>query len=530
MRDFQRPGRSPVYATQAMAATSMPLATLTALDVLRAGGNALDAAVAAVALLGVIEPQSTGIGGDCFCLYKPAGGEVFAMNGSGRAPAAASAAALASQGLLEIDPISAHAVTVPGAVAAWEALLAAHGRKSLGELLVPAIRAASEGFVVAPRVAFDWAAEAGKLRRAGADLLLPGGEPPAAGTKLRFPALARTLERIAAQGARAFYEGEIAARTVACLRARGGLHTEQDFAEMRTAVEFVPPIRSRWRDVDVWECPPNGSGLMVLMMLGILATLGDPGDPRGARRLHRHVEAARLVFRDRDAFLADPRQASVPVERLLDAQYLAALGALIDDSRALPRLPLPGETLLPRHKDTVYVSVVDRDGNACSFINSIFQSFGSGIVSPDDGIVLHNRGLSFSLQPEHPNALAPRKRPMHTIIPGMLTRGGRAEMSFGVMGSHYQPVGQAWLLTNLLQFGMDLQEAVDCARVMPRDGRLQAERGVESSVRRELAALGHEVVEPEEPLGGAQAVWVDHQRGLLVGASDPRKDGCALGY
>ncbi len=530
MRDFHLPGRSPVYATEGMAATSMPLASLTALDTLRAGGNALDAAVAAVALLGVIEPQSTGIGGDCFCLYKPAGGKVAALNGSGCAPAAASLERLAELGVHELEATSAHSVTVPGAVAAWELLLAIHGRKGLDELLQPAIHHAERGFVVAPRVAFDWAAEATKLARQGAHGFLPGGVTPRAGQVIRQPELARTLRRIAAAGARAFYEGEIAGRMVGSLRSLGGLHTEEDFAAMRTAVEFVTPISARWRDVEVWQCPPNGSGLMVLMMLGILGGLPTSADPLGALRLHRHAEAARLVFRDRDAFIADPAATESVVERLLDAPYLAGLRAQIDDSRTLPRLPQPGQIELPRHSDTVYVSVVDRDGNACSLINSIFQSFGSGIVSAEDGIVLHNRGFGFTLRPGHPNALAPRKRPMHTILPGLLTRRGRAVMPFGVMGSHYQPIGQSWLLTNFLEYGMDLQQAVDFPRVLPSDGKWQVERGVGPATRAGLAALGHTLIVPDEPLGGAQAVWMDHERGVLVGASDPRKDGCALGY
>ncbi len=508
----------------------MPLATLTALDVLRAGGNALDAAVAATALLGVIEPQSTGIGGDCFCLYQPAGGRLVAMNGSGRVPAAASLESLAQRGVTQIDPGSAHAVTVPGAVAAWEKLLAAHGRKALGELLQPAIRCAEEGFVVAPRVAFDWASEVAKLERSGAQALLPDGRAPVAGQRLRQPAQAQTLRRIAAGGAAAFYEGEVAARMVATLRERGGLHTEEDFAAMRSAVQFVTPIGARWCGVDVWECPPNGSGLMVLMMLGLLERLKTPADPLSALRLHRHAEAARLVFRDRDAFLADPAQCPVPVERLLSPAYLDALAALIDDTRALPRLPLPGEAVLPAHEDTVYVSVVDRDGNACSFINSLFQSFGSGILAAQDGVLFHNRGFSFTLEAGHPNALAPFKRPMHTIIPGMVTREGRPLLCFGVMGGHYQPVGQSWVLANLLQFGMDLQSAIDCARVLPREGLLQLERGVSAPVRDQLQALGHACVVPEAPLGGAQAVWVDAARGVLIGGSDARKDGCALGY
>ncbi len=530
MRDFQLAGRSPVYATNGMAATSMPAASLTAIDVLRAGGNALDAAVAAVALLGVIEPQSTGIGGDCFCLYKPAGKPLVAINGSGRTPAAVSVEALAHVGVASLEAESPHCVTIPGALAAWEMLLAHHGRKGLDELLQPAINAAENGFVVAPRVSFDWAEAAPKLRRTAAAGFLRDGRALKPGDVFRQPALAKTFRRIARDGAKAFYEGDIAGRIVATLRGRGGLHDEADFAEMPAAVEFVIPITRHWRGFDVWECPPNGSGLLVLMLLGILEGMPIMEDPLSPVRLHRHAEAGRLVYRDRDALLCDPLQKFIPMDRLLSDPYLASMRALIEDDRAMAALPDGGETMLPAHKDTVYVSVVDRDGNACSFINSIFQNFGSGILAEADGVMLHNRGFSFSLDPAHPNVIAPKKRPMHTIIPGMLTQGGEAVMPFGVMGGHYQPFGQSWFLSNLLEYGMDIQEALDCPRFLPRLGQLQVEHGIPETSRRALRARGHVLAEPDEPLGGGQAIWIDRTRGILVGGSDPRKDGCALGY
>ncbi len=532
MRDFHLPGRSPVYATHAMAATSMPAATATALDVLRAGGNALDAAVAAVAVLGVVEPQSTGIGGDCFCLYAPAGaGKVIALNGSGRAPAAASLDELERRGVTALEPTSPHAVTVPGAVAAWEKLLHAHGSKGLDELLQPAIRFAEDGWPVHPRIAHDWAAAADKLRASGARAFLPNGAPPEPGFVFRQPALAETLRAIAWGGARAFYEGPIAADIVATLRARGGLHTEADFAQGLDGPEFVTPIHANWHGWDVWECPPNGSGLLVLMMLGILGGFDTaPDGPLGALRLHRHIEAARLVYRDRDAFLADPKQADVPVARLTSPQYLAALRGLIDDARALPVLPAPGETLLPPHRDTVYLCVVDRDGNACSFINSLFKSFGSGILAERSGVVLHNRGFAFRLERGHPNCIAPRKRPMHTIIPGMVTMNGQAVMPFGVMGGHFQPMGQTLFLTNMLEFGLDIQELLDLPRLFPFGGKVEVERGIPAEVTRQLARMGHEITGIDEPHGGGQAIWIDRARGVLVGGSDPRKDGMALGY
>lgn len=532
MRDFHVPGRSAVFATSAMAATSMPVATLSALEVLRVGGNALDAAIGAAAVLAVIEPQSTGVGGDCFCLYAPAGaGRVIGLNGSGRAPAAASIGWYEANGLTALENISAHSVTVPGAIAAWEALLAAHGRKGLDELLQPAIRFAAEGWPVHARVAADWKVAEEKLRRTGATAFLPGGAAPREGDIFVQPALAATLRAIARYGARAFYEGEVAADIVGTLRARGGLHTEADFAAGLKGAEFVQPIHAPFHGYDVYECPPNGSGLLVLMLLGILGGFGAaPDGPLGLCRIHRHVEAARLVYRDRDALVADPAQVDVPVARLLAPKYLAGLRALIDDGQVMSAMPPPAETLLPAHRDTVYLCVVDRDGNACSFINSLFQKFGSGILAERSGVMLHNRGFAFRLERGHPNCIAPGKRPMHTIMPGMLMRGAQAVMPFGVMGGHYQPMGQSWFLTNLLDYGLDIQAALDLPRVFPRGGRLELERGIPRDVRTALELLGHVTEMVDEPHGGGQAIWIDPERGVLVGGSDPRKDGMALGY
>jgi gamma-glutamyltranspeptidase / glutathione hydrolase len=531
VRDFQEPGRGPAYATNGMAATSMPQATLAALDVMRAGGNAMDAAIAAAAVLAVVEPQSTGLGGDCFCLYAPAGGgKVVAVNGSGHAAAAASIDAIEAAGPAARDHHSPHAVTIPGAVSAWDTLAARFGTRDLAALLQPAIAYAEDGYAVGQRVAYDWARNADRLAQSGAGALLPGGRAPRAGDRLTHPALARTLRAIAADGARAFYSGDVAAELVRELRARGGVHTETDFAAGAGSAEFVEPIRLAWKDFEVWQCPPNGSGIIVLMILGILAHLTPPADALAPLRLHRHVEAARLAFRDRDAFVADPGIVDVPVARLLSPEYLRALAALIDDERALLELPEPGSARLPVHRDTVYLSVVDADGNACSFINSIFDSFGSAIYAPRSGIVLHNRGAGFVLDRNHPNELAPGKRPMHTIIPGMLTRDGQAVMPFGVMGGHFQPMGQSLFLTNVLDYGLDLQQAIDLPRLMPWSRRVQVERGIPAAARAGLAARGHDLVDIDAPLGGGQAIWIDRERGCLIGASDPRKDGIALGY
>jgi gamma-glutamyltranspeptidase/glutathione hydrolase len=535
-RDFHAPGRSAVYATGGMAATSMPIATLTALEVLKSGGNALDAAIAAVAVLGVVEPQSTGIGGDCFCLYAPAGsGKVIAMNGSGRAPAAATPEALRSRQVSTLVNTSPHVVTVPGAISAWELLNRTHGRKPLGELLRPAIRCAEDGWPVHPRVAADWAAAAGKLRgnEASARRFLVDGEAPSIGHRFVQPELGRTLRAIAERGARAFYEGEIAADMVAALRALGGLHTEEDFARGLHLAEFVEPISIGWRGMQVFQCPPNGSGMHVLQLLGILGGFETPAQgPISAERYHRHIEAARLVYRDRDAFLADPSQVDVPVAALTDPGYLAALRGLIRDDAAMKLLPPAGTADLARHKDTVYLCVVDQDGNACSFINSLFESFGSGILAEKSGVMLHNRGFGFRLQEGHPNCIAPNKRPLHTIIPGMVMKDGECIMPYGVMGGHFQPMGQTLFLTNHFEFGLDVQEAIDCPRLFPSraKGVVEVERSIPTAVLDRLSRLGHEVTQIDKPHGGGQAILIDRKRGLLVGGSDPRKDGCALGF
>ncbi|PWC27205.1 gamma-glutamyltransferase [Teichococcus aestuarii] len=535
MRDFHAPGRSPVLATHGMAATSMPAATLTAIDILRQGGNALDAAIAACAVLAVIEPQSTGIGGDNFCLYAPAGtGQVIAMNGSGRAPAGATPEKLRADGLTAMSATSAHSVTVPGAISAWEKLNKAHGKLSLAQILAPAIRIAEEGHPVHARVASDWESAAPKLGKqaAAARRFLKDGKPYAIGDRFAQPELARTLRAIGERGAKAFYEGEIAADMVATLRAAGGTHTEADFAAGLDVAEFVTPIQTRWKGLDIFQCPPNGSGLLVLQMLGVLGQCETPEQgPLSTERLHRHIEAARLAYRDRDGFLADPSQVEVPVAKLTSDEYTRKLRALIRDDAAMPELPPAGMAeMLPKHRDTVYLCVVDADGNACSFINSLFESFGSGLLAEKSGVMLHNRGFGFRLEEGHPNCIAPNKRPMHTIIPGMVMQDGRAIMPYGVMGGHFQPMGQTLFLSNHFEFGLDVQAALDLPRLFPYQGKVQVERGVPASVIDRLNRLGHSCELIDKPHGGGQAILIDHARGVLIGGSDPRKDGCALGY
>jgi gamma-glutamyltranspeptidase/glutathione hydrolase len=524
-RDFQLPGRSPVIACNGMAATSHPLATLAAIDILRAGGTAADAAVAAVAVLCVVEPHMTGIGGDCFTLISQPGKPVWGYNGCGRAGAAASAEALRNQGLSEIGN-SIHAVTVPGAIAAWEDILKAHGRFGIDRVLQPAIQYAEGGFPVAPRVAWDWQRQVGKLAAdpGAAKHYLFNGKAPQEGDVIRFPALARTLKTIAAKGAKGFYEGTIGEEMAATVAARGSFLTAEDFANHHG--EVVTPIATRYRGLDLTEIPPNGQGITALVMLNILENFDLAKlDPTGPERFHLVLEAARLAYAVRDSHIAEASFMHVQVPDLLDKAFGEKLASLIDmNKRAqLPSAPTPGS-------DTVYLTVVDRDRMACSFINSLYSSFGLGLCTEKSGILLTNRGACFTLEAGHVNAFGPSKRPMHTIIPAMAMKDGRCDMSFGVMGAHYQPMGHVQIVTNMLDYGMDVQEAIDCPRFFFEDEETVVETGTPQATIDGLKARGHKVVMAPTPWGGAQTIKIDWDRGVLIGGSEPRKDGCALGY
>ncbi|HEX2529119.1 MAG TPA: gamma-glutamyltransferase [Geminicoccus sp.] len=528
MRDFQLPGRSPAIGVDGMAATSHPLATLAAVDTLRAGGNAVDAAIAAVAVQCVVEPQMVGIGGDMWALYAPSSGGVIAVDGSGHAPAGATIERLRGEGLQSIPQDSAHAVTVPGAVAGWSALLQAHGTRSLQELLRPAINYARNGFPVHPRVAFDWAGDVAVIGKteAGRRFYLPNGRSPMVGEVIRLPALAATLEKIGKHGGRAFYEGELAAAMVRSLRDYGGTHTEDDFAAYRA--EFVEPVSASYRGLTVVECPPAGQGIVALMILRALEGFDLASmDPHGSARHHLLAEATKLAYAERDRHLADPRHLDVPVDALLGEAAITTMRSRMVPDRCGSHAPPP---LLEAHKDTVYLTVVDRDRNACSLICSVYDGFGSGLVCPSTGVVFQDRGRSFRLEPGHPNALAPRKRPLHTIIPALAFEGDRLFASFGVMGGQYQPVGHAHVLSLVRDHGFDPQAAIDAPRAMAYPGPgFVLERGFSSKVGQELQALGHQVEWAQEPFGGGQMIALDHERGVLFGGSDPRKDGMAIG-
>jgi gamma-glutamyltranspeptidase/glutathione hydrolase len=528
MRNFHLAGRSTVHGQNAMVATSHPLAALTAVEVLKAGGTAADAAVAASAILAVIEPQSTGIGGDCFALVQPKGeGKIVAYNGSGRAPKAATAEWYIEHKMHAIPVTGAHSVTVPGAIDAWATILRDHGKLGLDTLLQGAIKAAEEGYVVAPRIAFDWNNGLAKLRGGTNTLryLLPHGEPPVAGDVIRQPELGQTLRTIATQGRDGFYRGSVAEDMVETLRGVGGLHTLEDFAAHTT--ETTTPIGTSYKGHDVWQCPPNGPGITMLVMLNILSNFDlTKYPPLSIERFHLEAEAARIAYLMREQDIGDPAYVDIDIQRILSKEFAADYAKKIRMD-ALIELPKVSPPINP---STVYITVVDKDRNVCSFINSIAHSFGSAVVSNKTGVLLQNRGAGFRVQPGHPNCIAPGKRPLHTIIPSLATKDSRAVMSFGVMGGQYQPVGQTHVLTNILDYGCDVQEAIDMPRGLHYEGVYQLEDGIPPSIVEGLKKIGHHTTSLVGPLGGGQAIWIDWDRGALIGGSDPRKDGCALGY
>ncbi len=530
MRDLERPGRSPVHATEGMACTSHPLSSQAAIDILKAGGNALDAAVAACAVQCVVEPESTGIGGDCFCLYAPEGAGVpVAFNGSGRAPAGATQEWFSDRGITEIERQSPNSVTVPSAVEAWDRLVADHGRKPLGELLQQAIRYARDGYPISSRVHYDFTTQAELLRKDenAARVMLPGGNVPAVGSLHRQPELAATLQAIADGGREAFYAGAIAEDIVDYLQSKGGVHTLEDFAAVEG--DYVDPISADFRGYQIFQCPPNGQGVIALLLLNIMREIPAGGDPMTLERIHTEIEAIRLAYAERDLYVADPAQAEVPVDWLLSEQNARTLREAIDPDKAGSALP---DIQPPAHESTVYISVVDRDRNCCSFINTLFSPFGSCQMAPKSGVMLQNRGQGFTLEAGHPNCIAPGKRPLHTIIPGMVAREGRAVMPFGVMGGQYQAAGHMQFLTRFFDFGLDIQQAMDLPRYFPdpRTGIVDIEHTVPSDIREALGGRGHDLAKPSRPIGGSQAIWVDWEQNVLTGGSDPRKDGCAIGY
>jgi gamma-glutamyltranspeptidase/glutathione hydrolase len=517
-----------------MVATSQRLASEAGVAVLREGGNAADAAVGAAAALNLTEPMSTGLGGDMFALYYDSQTrKVSALNGSGRAPAALSIDLLRKQGLDPLPAHHAHAVTVPGACAGWCDLIAKHGTLPLSRILAPAIRLAEEGYPVADHSAHGWAGGRSLLKGPGAHDLLIEGRAPRLGETFRNPSLARTLRAIASGGKDAYYKGEPGRAVVAAIRKEGGVMTAEDlYAHESTWVE---PISTTYRGMRVWECPPNGQGITALLALNILEGFDLKGqDPAGPERWHLLIEAMRIAFADARWYVADPQVSKVPAAELLSKEYSAKRRALFDPKRATVDVrrgsPVAGS-------DTVYFCVVDGQGNACSFINSNYMGFGTGIVPEGCGFSLQNRGACFVTDPGHPNALAPRKRPYHTIIPGLLTRAdGSLYAPFGVMGGFMQPQGHVQVVVGIVDDGLEPQPVLDRPRfcIQPVDGadsRVHLEAELPAATVAALRERGHLLVPGvsgyARALFGRGQVIRRNPDGTLTGGSDPRADGCA---
>lgn len=529
IRRFELCGHSEAVGVNGMASTSHPLATLAALDVLREGGNAVDAAVCAAVVQAVVEPTQTGLGGDCFALVmRESDTRPIALNGSGWSPAAADFNWYRERGITEIPVESGHAVTIPGSVAAWAQLISDYGRLPWDRILQPAIALAEEGACIPERLARDWGLQVEKLRRnaAAASIFLFDGEPPTPGTLHRQPLLAKTLRILAATGARTFYEGEIAENLVATLREQGGLHQIDDFAEY--SPEYVQPISSSYRDYELWECPPNGQGIAPLLMAKCLEGFDLSAWPSlSVERFHLLGEFARLAYAERDAFIGDPRTGKVPVEWLLSERHVAEMRRRVSLSKRMPKV----DTIPQRaHSDTVFIAVVDRERTAVALISSIFEDFGCGIACPRTGVIFHNRASSFVIEEGHPNAIAGRKRPMHTIIPAMLTKSQKPVMPFGVTGAHFQPIGQIQVLTNIIDHGLSIQAALDHPRIFALGDLFTVENTMPQHVVQGLRNLGHPVTLATSPLGTGQAIWIDRARGILRGGADGRRDGIAIGY
>jgi gamma-glutamyltranspeptidase / glutathione hydrolase len=527
-----KPGRSVVRARHGMVSSSQPLASQVGLEMLKRGGNAVDAAIAMAAMLNVTEPMMTGIGGDAFALvYWAKTEEIKGLNASGRAPRALNLEYFSKKKIARMPDRGMEAITVPGAFDGWVTLLEKYGTMKLEDLLQPAIGYAEDGFPVMEKTAEDWAREVSILSQtpAAASNYLVGGRAPRAGEIFRQKNLARTFRVLARGGRDAFYKGEIARSIVDYCQKNGGFLTLQDFAEHRS--EWVEPISTSYRGHTVYEIPPNGQGLTALITLNILEGF-DLARMASQPDLYYHtlIEAMKLAFADRNRYIADPAFAKIPLRELLSKEYAARRRALISPDKVI-EAPAPG--VFTNDSDTTYFTVIDKDRNAVSFINSLFESFGSGIVAGDTGIVLQDRGAGFSLDPSHPNRIEPGKRPFHTIIPAMVFKNGRLFMSFGVMSGGIQPQGHVQVLTNLIDLGMGLQQAVEAPRFRYLEGkRILLEDSLTEVIINRLIERGHNRVTQSTGLsmGGAQVIMIDPQSGALMGASDPRKDGLAIGY
>lgn len=520
-------------ATRGMVATSQPLAAMAGLRMLMNGGTAVDAAVASAATLNVVEPHSTGAGGDLFSLvYNASDKKVYSLNASGHSPAAASADELRGKNMRAIPDDSPYSVTVPGAVSGWQALLDRFGNMPISEVLKPAIEYATDGYPVSEVISMHWQGAVSRLEAqpSGSELLL-NGRAPEPGEVMKLPQLAGTLSAIAEGGAEAYYKGPLAAKIADFVQSLGGWLTAEDMADH--SADWVEAISTEYRGVTCWQCPPNNQGVNVLLALNMAEGFDLAGTGfQNSETFHHMIECIRLAMTDGMHFVTDPSKMNVETSRLISKAYADERRQLIHRNVAITDLPLGDPSI---KSDTVYITAVDGEGSACSLINSVYSDFGTGLVVPGTGIALQSRGASFSLDPEHPNVLEPGKRPYHTLIPGMATKGDDLWLSFGVMGTVQQAQGQLQMLVNMIDFGLDPQEALNAPRFSyrPDSGVIGIESMVSGMVAYELRSKGHktEILEPH-PIyfGGGQIIERDAESGVLKGGSEPRNDGCAVGW
>ncbi len=538
-----RKSRSAVVAKHGIVATSEPLAAQVGLDILQAGGNAVDAAIATNAMMGLVEPMSNGIGGDLFVIYWDSKSEkLYGLNASGRSPYALNREVFLEKELTMIPGKGPLSWSVPGCVDGWHELRQRFGTMEFNQILAPAIKYAEEGFPVSELISMYWQQTAPALAEHPdtAKTYLIDGRGPGIGELFKNPYLAQSYRLIAERGRDDFYNGEIAHEIVTFSEANGGYFSLKDFSNHES--EWVDPVSTNYRGYDIWELPPNGQGIAALEMLNLLEpyNIKEMGH-NSVEYLHLLVEAKKLAFADRARFYADPAMADVPVAELISKEYAARQRKRIDPNKAAVEVP-PGDPIL-QEGDTIYLCVVDKEGNCCSLIQSNYAGFGSMMVPGDVGFVLQNRGALFSLDESHPNRLEPHKRPFHTIIPAMATKDGEPWLVFGVMGGDMQPQGHVQVLVNMIDFGMDVQSAGDAARVrhagsaqptgapmQEGGGRVIVESGVTDQVVESLKQRGHIVVRGGTSFGGYQAIMINRDYGTLSGGTEPRKDGAAVGY
>ena len=529
MRKLSYPGRSNVLAQNGMVATSNPLSSLEAINILQNGGNAIDAAIAASAVQSVVCPSATGIGGDCFAIVALNGKDPIAVNGSGIAPSKANIDFFIENKINEIELTSPHSVTIPGSVHAWCSMHEKYGKVDLKKVFEGAINYAQNGFPVYEVEALAWKEKEGKLRenKNSKELFLRNNRSYKFGEVFKNIPLANTLKKISKDKIKGFYNSDITKDMVKTLNELGGLHTEEDFYNQKTI--FSPTISNLYKDnFKIHQCPLNGPGIIVLMMMAMNDKMNiDKYAPSSLERYHLQAEITKVCYEFKETNLGDPSFNSINIEEILSDTFIEKLISKIDINKVYNSK----DSYVTSNPETVYLTVVDKDLNSVSFINSICHGFGSGITTSNSGVIFQNRGVNFRLEINHPNVIQGNKRPLHTIIPGLVTNNNNETiLSYGVMGGQYQPIGQSHVLQNIIDYKLNIQEAIDLPRIFALNGLLKIEKSLDKEIVNNLEKIGHSISIVENAIGGGQCIKIDREEGVLVGGSDPRKDGMAIGY